>query len=85
MPTQKFTRRFDILLQPHEYQMLTLLADANHRTASSYLRHLIYAAHQHQFQLKPQCANGVSCPHAPSSPTQNHTSADANPKPTKPK
>lgn len=57
----KYTKRFDAMLQPHEWQMLSQVAQEMHCSTSAAFRHMIYAAHQHLLQHQPRCADGSHC------------------------
>lgn len=61
MPPTLHCKRVDLMVQPHEWQMLLAVSQELHCRPSAAIRHFIYAAHQHLLQNLPRCADGTHC------------------------
>jgi len=52
---------FNVLLAPHDVRQLAELADLDRSSKGAVVRRLIGAAHRHQIEGLPTCADGTRC------------------------
>jgi hypothetical protein len=81
MPPTLYCKRVDLMVQPHEWQMLLAVSHELHCKPSAAIRHFIYSAHQHMIQNLHRCADGTHCARALATETLNTAIANITPPP----